>query len=74
MPAKSQSQQRASGMALAAKRGKVAMSKLYGAAKQMAKSMTVEQLRHFAKTVRRGLPKHKRQEVRRKALKRALRH
>jgi hypothetical protein len=59
MPATSKAQQRAAGMALAAKRGEIAKSKLKGAAKKMAMSMSQAQLREFAKTKRKGLPAHK---------------
>jgi hypothetical protein len=60
MPAKSKKQQMAAGAALAAKRGKRSKSSLRGASRQMAKSMTQKQLRDFAKTKRKGLPKKKR--------------
>jgi len=63
MPAKSQKQAKAMSMALAAKRHKIPVSKLKGAAKQMYKSMSARQLEEFATTPRRGLPrrvKHKR--------------
>ena len=40
MPAKSSSQQKAAGAALSAKRGDTPKSKLKGASKQMAESMT----------------------------------
>lgn len=59
MSAKSRAQQRAAGMALAMKRGKMPMGKLKGAAKLMAQSMSEEELEHFAKTKRKGLPAHK---------------
>ena len=58
MPAKSKAQQRAAGMALAAKRGKIPKSKLKGAAKSMAK-MPTKSLKHYASTSRKGLPKKK---------------
>jgi len=58
MPAKSKVQQRAAGMALAAKEGKISPSKLYGAAKQMYQSMSAEQLRHYAETKRKSLVEH----------------
>ena len=48
MPAKSEKQRRAAGMALAAKRGKVSPHKLVGAAKQMYLDMTEAQLEDFA--------------------------
>lgn len=59
MPAKSKKQQMAAGAALAAKRGKRSKSSLRGASKQMVKSMSEKQLRDFAKTKRKGLPKKK---------------
>jgi hypothetical protein len=59
MPAKSQAQQKAAAMALAAKRGEIPVSKLKGAALQMYESMTESQLRDFAKTKRKKLPKKK---------------
>ncbi|WP_320195237.1 DUF3008 family protein [Agrobacterium rosae] len=40
MPAKSKAQQKAAGAALAAKRGDMPKSRLQGASKTMAKSMT----------------------------------
>jgi uncharacterized protein DUF3008 len=60
MPAKSKKQQMAAGAALAAKRGKRSKSSLKGASRQMAKSMSEKQLRDFAKTKRKGLPRRKR--------------
>jgi hypothetical protein len=59
MPATSQNQQQAAGMALAVKRGKIPVSELYGAALQMYKTMTATELRHFAETKRKGLPERK---------------
>jgi hypothetical protein len=59
MPATSKAQQRAAAMALAAKRGEIPASKLKGAARQMYESMTVAQLREYAATRRKGLPKRK---------------
>lgn len=56
MPAKSKSQQRAAGMALAAKRGEMEVSKLKGAAKEMYDSMSEKELKKFAETERKGLP------------------
>ena len=58
MPSRSQSQQRAAGMALAAKRGELAVAKLKGAALQMYRSMSEAQLAEFAATGRSGLPEH----------------
>jgi len=49
MPAKSERQRRAAGMALAAKRGKISPRKLVGAAKQMYLDMSEAQLEDFAK-------------------------
>jgi hypothetical protein len=59
MPSKSRAQQQAAGAALAAKRGKIPVSRLKGAALSMYKSMSERQLREFAKTKRSGLPKRK---------------
>jgi hypothetical protein len=58
MPARSKSQQRAAGMALAAKRGQIPKSRLKGAAKSMAKSMTKKSLSHIAGTKVKGKPQH----------------
>ena len=59
MPAKSKAQQKAAGAALSAKRGETPKSKLKGASKQMEASMTEQQLKDFAHTKRKGLPRHK---------------
>jgi hypothetical protein len=59
MPAKSKKQQMAAGAALAAKRGEIKKSKLKGASKQMAKSMSKKQLEEFASTKRKNLPRKK---------------
>jgi uncharacterized protein DUF3008 len=59
MPAKSKKQQMAAGAALAAKRGEIKKSKLKGASKQMAKSMSKKQLKEFAGTKRKNLPRKK---------------
>lgn len=56
MPAQSQHQQGAAGMALAAKRGKLPRKKLQGAAKSMM-GMKEGSLRHFAATPTKYLPK-----------------
>ena len=60
MRAKSKTQQMAAGAALAAKRGQRSKSSLKGASKQMVKSMSEKQLRDFAKTKRKSLPRKKR--------------
>jgi len=60
MPAKSKKQQMAAGAALAAKRGEIKKSSLKGASKQMAKSMSKKQLKEFASTKRKNLPRKKR--------------
>jgi hypothetical protein len=60
MPAKSKQQQMAAGAALAAKRGEKKKSSLKGASKQMAKSMSEKQLKDFAGTKRKSLPKKRR--------------
>jgi len=49
MPAASEKQRKAAGLALAAKRGEVAVSSLGGVARQMYDSMSEEQLRDFAR-------------------------
>ena len=59
MPAKSKKQQMAAGAALAAKRGEIKKSSLKGASKQMAKSMSKKQLKEFASTKRKNLPRKK---------------
>ena len=59
MPAKSKAQQKAAGAALAAKRGEIPKSKLQGASRQMAESMTEKQLDELASVKRSKLPAHK---------------
>jgi len=59
MPARSKQQQKAAGMALAAKRGEIAPSSLKGAAASMYASMTEAQLEELARTKRKGLPARK---------------
>jgi cellulose synthase/poly-beta-1,6-N-acetylglucosamine synthase-like glycosyltransferase len=59
MPARSKVQQEAAGVALAAKRGEFAVSKLKGASKSMYESMSEQQLEEFAATKRKGLPRKK---------------
>ena len=49
MPAESEEQRKAAGMALAAKRGKIPKSQLKGASLQMYEDMSEEQLTHYAK-------------------------
>jgi hypothetical protein len=56
MPSSSKSQQKAAGMALAAKEGKMKVSELKGAAKKMYDSMSKKQLKDFAETKHKGLP------------------
>jgi hypothetical protein len=58
MPAKSKAQQKAAGAALSAKRGETPKSRLKGASKQMAQSMSEQQLEEFAHTKRKGKPEH----------------
>ncbi len=58
MPAKSKSQQKAAGAALAAKRGDQKKSDLGGAAKSMLESMSERQLDEMASTPRKGKPEH----------------
>lgn len=59
MPAISQAQQKAAGMALAAKRKEISVSTLKGAAKDMFDSMTIKELEDLAATDRKNLPEHK---------------
>ncbi len=58
MPAKSQAKQKAAGAALSAKRGETPKSKLKGASKSMAESMSEKQLEELASTKRKGKPEH----------------
>jgi hypothetical protein len=58
MPAKSQSQQKAAGAALAAKRGDQKVSDLKGPAKSMYKSMSEQELDRMASTKRKGKAEH----------------
>jgi hypothetical protein len=58
MPAKSGAQQKAAGAALAAKRGDMPKSKLRGASKEMAESMSEKELDKMASTKRKGKPEH----------------
>jgi len=60
VPAKSKKQQMAAGAALAAKRGERSQSSLRGASREMADSMSGDQLEEFAGTKRRNLPTKKR--------------
>ncbi len=59
MPAVSKAQQKAAGAALSAKRGDTPKSRLFGASKQMAESMTKKELEEFASTKRKNLPARK---------------
>ncbi len=56
MPAKSKAQQKAAGAALSVKRGDMPKSKLNGASKDMADSMSEKQLEELASTKRKGKP------------------
>ncbi|CAN7654707.1 DUF3008 family protein [Rhizobium sp. LjRoot98] len=62
MPAKSQAQQKAAGVALSAKRGDMKKSELQGASKSMEKSMSEKELKELAETDRKNLPKRKKSE------------
>jgi hypothetical protein len=64
VPAKSRKQQMAAGAALAAQRGERSRSSLKGASRQMAESMSEDQLEEFAGTKRMNLPKKKRSRSR----------
>lgn len=59
MPAVSQAQQKAAGMALAAKRKEISVDQLKGAAKDMFDSMSIKELEDLASTDRKNLPEHK---------------
>ena len=59
MPARSKAQQKAAGAALSAKRGETPKSKLKGASREMADSMSEKQLEDFAETKQKGLPDRK---------------
>lgn len=58
MPAVSKSQQQAAGIAHAVEKGELPQSKLRGASKQMFQSMKSGDLKKFAKTKSKELPKH----------------
>ena len=58
MPAKSKAQQKAAGAALSAKRGDTPKSKLKGASKEMADSMSEAELEEFASGSTKGKPEH----------------
>jgi hypothetical protein len=58
MPAKSKSQQKAAGAALAAKRGDQKVSDLKKTSKEMYDSMSERQLDELASTKRKGKPEH----------------
>jgi hypothetical protein len=60
MPARSKAQQKAAGAALAAKRGEVSKSKLFGASRSMYKSMSERELDEMASVKRSKLPARKR--------------
>jgi hypothetical protein len=60
VPAKSKAQQKAAGAALSAKRGDTPKSKLKGASKSMAESMSEKQLEELTATKRKGKPEHTR--------------
>lgn len=57
MPAKSKQQQKAAGAALSAKRGKTPKSRLRGASRQMAESMSESELERMASAKRKSLPR-----------------
>jgi hypothetical protein len=59
MPAKSKKQQMAAGAALSAKRGERSKSSLKGASREMLKSMSEKELKDFASTKRKNLPRRK---------------
>jgi Protein of unknwon function (DUF3008) len=57
MPSVSKNQQAAAGIAYAAAKGKIPLSKLKGASKSMYESMSGKQLSEFAGTTRKKLPR-----------------
>jgi len=57
-PAKSQAQQKAMAMALAAERGEIPVTQLKGAAREMYNDMSAKTIEEFARTPRKGLPRH----------------
>ena len=59
MPAKSKAQQKAAGAAWAAKRGEARSKTLKGASRDMAQSMSEQQLKELAETPRKNLPPRK---------------
>jgi hypothetical protein len=61
MPAKSGAQQKAAGAALSARRGDTPKSKLKGASRSMADSMSEAELKKMASTKRKGKPEHRSQ-------------
>lgn len=61
MPAESEQQQKAAGMALAAKRGDIDESELQGAARSMYNSMSEEELEDMAGTDKDDVPEEKNQ-------------
>lgn len=61
MPAKSKDQQKAAGIALAAKRGEMKVSELKGPSKEMYESMSERELEDMAETKRSGKPEHKKE-------------
>jgi hypothetical protein len=59
MPAKSKAQQKAAGAALSAKRGETDKDDLFGASREMEKSMSEDELEDLAGTSRQKLPDKK---------------
>jgi len=59
MPAQSEAQQKAAGMALSAKRGDTKVGDLKGAAREMYDSMSESELEELASTSRDKLPRKK---------------
>lgn len=59
MPATSKAQQKAAGAALAVKRGEQPEKTLKGASKEMAHSMSEDELEDLASTKRESLPERK---------------
>ena len=65
MPSKSKVQQATAGIAYKAKKGEIPVGMLNEAARGMYDSMSMKQLKEFASTKHKGLPKRKKPKKRR---------
>ena len=59
MPSVSEAQRCAAGLALAAKTGHISPKTLKGPARSMYESMSIEELREFARKPKKAMPAHK---------------